>query len=54
MVIMGSGSLVSQLAQEGVIDEYQIVVVKIVGGEAFVLNDYLTDRTKRGVLLWLK
>jgi hypothetical protein len=26
MVVMGSGSIVSQLAQEGLIDEYQLVV----------------------------
>jgi len=30
MVIMGSGSLVTQLAQAGLIDEYQIVVIPIV------------------------
>jgi dihydrofolate reductase len=32
MVILGSGSIVSQLAQEGLIDEYQIVVNPIVLG----------------------
>jgi len=30
MVILGSGSIVSQLAQEGLIDEYQVVVHPIV------------------------
>jgi dihydrofolate reductase len=33
MVILGSGSIVSQLAQAGLIDEYQIVVSPIVLGE---------------------
>ncbi len=33
MVIMGSGSIVSRLAQEGLIDEYQIVVTPVVLGE---------------------
>ncbi len=32
MVILGSGSIVSQLAREGLIDEYQIVVVPVVLG----------------------
>ena len=33
MAILGSGSIVSQLAQEGLIDEYQIVVNPIVLGK---------------------
>ena len=33
MVILGSGSLVSQLAQAGLIDEYQIVVKPVALGE---------------------
>ena len=32
MVILGSGSIVSQLAREGLIDEYQLVVIPIVLG----------------------
>ena len=32
MVILGSGSIVSQLAREGVIDEYQVVVNPVVLG----------------------
>jgi dihydrofolate reductase len=32
MVIFGSGTIVSQAAQEGLIDEYQIVVSPIVLG----------------------
>jgi dihydrofolate reductase len=33
MVMMGSGSIVSQLAQEDLIDEYQIVMVPVVLGK---------------------
>lgn len=33
MVIFGSGTIVSQLAQEGLIDEYQIIVVPVVLGK---------------------
>lgn len=33
MVIMGSGTIVSQLTQQGLIDEYQLVVVPIVLGK---------------------
>ena len=39
MAIMGSGSIVSQLAQEGLIDEYQIVVNPIVLGEGRTMFD---------------
>jgi hypothetical protein len=35
-------------------DKYLCVVVKIMGEKAFVLTAYLTDRMKRGVLLWPK
>jgi hypothetical protein len=35
-------------------DKYLCVVVRIMGEEAFVLTAYLTDRMKRGVLLWPK
>jgi dihydrofolate reductase len=39
MVILGSGSIVSQLAQEGLIDEYQIAVSPIVLGRGRTLFD---------------
>lgn len=39
MVILGSGSIVSQLAQEGLIDEYQIVVIPVVLGDGRTLFD---------------
>ena len=33
LVIMGSGTIVSQLTQERLIDEYQIVVIPIILGQ---------------------
>jgi dihydrofolate reductase len=39
MAILGSGSLVSQLAREGVIDEYQIVVNPVVLGAGKTMFD---------------
>ena len=39
MVIFGSGKIVSQLAQEGLIDEYQIVVNPIVLGKGRTMFD---------------
>ena len=44
MAIMGSGSIVSQLAQEGLIDEYQIVVNPIVLGKGRTLFDSVTEK----------
>jgi len=41
MVILGSGSLVSQLAQEGLIDEYQLVVNPVVLGNGRTMFDGL-------------
>ena len=39
MAILGSGSIVSQLAQEGLIDEYQVVVNPIVLGKGRTMFD---------------
>jgi len=39
MAILGSGSVVSQLAQEGLIDEYQIVVNPVVLGKGRTMFD---------------
>jgi dihydrofolate reductase len=39
LVILGSGSLVSQLTQEGLIDEYQFVMIPIVLGAGRTLFD---------------
>jgi dihydrofolate reductase len=44
MAILGSGSIVSQLAQEGLIDEYQIVVNPIVLGKGRTMFDGVKDR----------
>jgi dihydrofolate reductase len=44
MAILGSGSLVSQLAQEGLIDEYQLVVNPVVLGKGRALFDGIMAR----------
>ncbi len=35
-------------------DKYVCVVVKIIAEDAFVLTAYLTDKVKRGTLVWPK
>ena len=44
MAIMGSGSIVSQLAQEGLVDEYQLVVIPVVLGKGRTMFEGLTTR----------
>jgi dihydrofolate reductase len=44
MVIFGSGSIISQLAQEGLIDEYQMVVNPIVIGKGKSMFDGLKEK----------
>ncbi len=44
MAILGSGSIVSQLAREGLIDEYQIVVYPVVLGQGKLLFDGVSKR----------
>lgn len=44
LVILGSGSIVSQLAQEGLIDEYQIVVNPIALGQGRTMFDGIKER----------
>jgi len=44
MVILGSGSIVSQLAQEGLIDEYEVVVNPIVLGEGRTMFDGVKEK----------
>jgi len=44
MVILGSGSVVSQLAQEGLIDEYQIVVNPIAIGTGRTLFEGIKEK----------
>ena len=35
-------------------DKYLCVVVKVKGQDAFILTAYLTNKIKRGVILWPK
>ncbi len=44
MVILGSGSIVSQLAQEGLIDEFQIVVHPVVLGAGRTMFDGVKEK----------
>jgi dihydrofolate reductase len=44
MAILGSGSIVSQLAPEGLIDEYQIVVNPVAIGQGRTMFDGVKDR----------
>ena len=44
MAILGSGSIVSQLAQEGLIDEYQIVVNPVVLGKGKTMFDGIKEK----------
>jgi dihydrofolate reductase len=44
LVIMGSGTIVSQLAQGGLIDEFQIVVCPIVIGSGKTLFEGVTEK----------
>lgn len=44
MVIMGSGSIVAQLAEEGLIDEYQIALNPIVLGKGRTMFDGIKEK----------
>ena len=44
MVILGSGSIVSQLAQQNLIDEYQLAVSPIVLGKGRTLFEGLKEK----------
>ena len=44
MVILGSGSIVSQLTQAGAIDEYQIVVNPVVLGAGRTMFDGVREK----------
>jgi dihydrofolate reductase len=44
MAIFGSGSIVSQLTQQGLIDEYQIVVVPVVLGKGRTMFEGIKDK----------
>lgn len=44
MAILGSGSIVSQLAQEGLIDEYQVVLNSLALGKGRTMFDGLKEK----------
>jgi dihydrofolate reductase len=44
LVIMGSGCIVSQLAPEGVIDEYQVVVIPVALGKGRTMFEGAKER----------
>jgi len=44
MVVMGSGSIVSQLAPEGFIDEYQLVVCPVILGKGRTMFEGLKEK----------
>jgi dihydrofolate reductase len=44
MVIMGSGTIVSQLTQEGLIDEYEVVVNPVVLGKGRTMFDGVNEK----------
>jgi dihydrofolate reductase len=44
LTILGSGSLVAQLAQEGLIDEFQILLVPVVLGQGKTMFEGVKDR----------
>jgi dihydrofolate reductase len=46
MVILGSGTIVSQLTQEGLIDEFQIIVTPIVLGKGRTLFEGVKNKVK--------
>ncbi len=46
MAILGSGSLIAQLAPEGLIDEYQIMVNPVVLGKGRTLFDGIQDNLR--------
>lgn len=46
LIIMGSGTIVSQLTRAGLIDEYQFVVVPIVLGKGRTLFEGVTEQVK--------
>jgi dihydrofolate reductase len=46
LVILGSGSIVSQLSQEGLVDEYQVVVNPVVLGEGRTMFDGVNGKPR--------
>lgn len=46
MVILGSGSIVAQLAQEHLIDEFQVAVIPVVLGNGRTMFDGIKEKLK--------
>ncbi len=46
MAVLGSGSIVSQLAQEGLVDEYQFVVAPVILGEGRTMFDGISKKLR--------
>ena len=46
MAILGSGTIVSQLTEQGLIDEYQIVVIPIVLGRGRTMFEGVETRKR--------
>ena len=44
LAVMGSGSIVSQLTQEGLVDEYQVVVIPVVLGKGRTMFDGVKEK----------
>jgi dihydrofolate reductase len=44
LTVLGSGSIVAQLAQEGLIDEYQVLVNPVVLGKGRTMFEGVKDR----------
>lgn len=44
MAILGSGSIVSQLSSEGLVDEYQVVVNPVVLGKGRTMFDGIKEK----------
>lgn len=44
IAVLGSGSIVSQLAKEGLVDEYQFVVTPVILGEGRTMFDGITGK----------
>ena len=50
MAILGSGSIVAQLAGHGLIDEYQVVVVPVVLGKGRTMFDGLAEKVNLSLI----
>ena len=46
MVMLGSGSIVSKLTQEGLVDEYQFVMVPVILGKGRTMFEGVKEKLK--------